>query len=466
MRGAWNVIKWVLGVGLVLAIVVGVGLSLMWPKIKKQMEASRGQGQGQLVRMESVELGDLIRTVSAPGIVEASRRVSISARISAQIEALPFQEGDSVRATDLVVKLDDRDLRAQLSSAEAALRAEEARLEGARASYINAMAEWERQSALFKSNDVPKSALDMAEAELRRTEASVSASQASIEMAKASIARVREDLRYAEILSPINGTVTRLNAEVGEIVITGTMNNPGTVILEIADLSEMIVRAEVDETDIAHVRTGQKARVYLNAYPDDEFTGTVRKIALERRRAGGRSGISVGTSNDVFEVEILLDLQGRTIYSGLTASVDIEIETLREVMIVPSQAVLDVRIDELPDDVRANPHISRDRTFARVVYTMKDGSAVATPVTVGPSDLRTTALLGGVEPGQKVIVGPYKSLLTMSHGTRVREDKPKETTPEGAPEGAPEAAEGDSATAATGAGDGQTAQATEQSASR
>lgn len=421
MRGAMGIVKWVVGAVILLAVIGGGAAAVLWPMVKKQMEASRGGGVGQLVRLEPVEVGDLVRTVSAPGLVEAARRVSISARISAQIEDLPFEEGDTIRRGDMILKLDDRDLQAQLASVEASLRAEEARLEGARATYINAVSEWERQSALYESNDVPKSALDQAEAERRRAEANMRAAEASIEMARASISRVREDLRYTQIASPINGTLTRLNAEVGEIVMTGTMNNPGTVIMEIADLSEMIVRVEVDETDIAHVRVGQRARVYLNAYPDEEFEGVVRKIALERRRAGGRSGISVGASNDVFEVEVVLDLRGRSIYSGLTASVDIEIETLRDVMLVPSQAVLDVRVDELPDELRDNPNVLRDRTFARVVYLIENGEAKARPVSVGPSDLRTTALLAGVEAGERVIVGPYKALLSMSNGVRVRD---------------------------------------------
>src|SRR5690606_8490095 len=128
---------------------------------------------------------------------------------------------------------------------------------------------------------------------------------------------VREDLRYTEITSPIAGVVTAMNAEEGEIVVTGTMNNAGTVIMEIANLAEMIVKVEVDETDIADVRVGQRARVYLNAYPNEEFDGVVRHIALQRTKARDNS--------DVFIVEVLLNLNGRRLYSGLSASVDIEV---------------------------------------------------------------------------------------------------------------------------------------------
>lgn len=419
----FRVMKWVVGASLLVALVVGGAALMLFPTIQKRIQDARNQGVGTMVRLEPVGSGRLVRTISAPGLIEATRRVSISARISAQITDLPFEEGDVVKPGDVVVKLDDRDLLAQLSSAEAALRAEEARLLGARASYVNAVAEWERQQALFQSADVSKAAMESAEAEKNRAESSLRAAEAAVEMAKAGITRVREDLRYTEIASPIHGTVTRLNAEVGELVVTGTMNNAGTVILEIADLSEMIVVAEVDETDVAKVRVGQNARVYVNAYSDDVFDGKVKKIALERRSPTSQRPRAT-TNTDVFEIEVLLDLQGRQILSGLTASVDIEVETIEDVMLVPSQAIKDVRIDELPMDLtRENPLFNREKTFATVVFTLQNGEAVATPVVTGASDLRTTAIRQGLEPGAKVIVGPYKALLSLAHGAKVQDEE-------------------------------------------
>ncbi|MBX3351992.1 MAG: efflux RND transporter periplasmic adaptor subunit [Phycisphaeraceae bacterium] len=411
-------VKWTVGSVLVLGALGAAGALLIAPKIKAQMELTRGGGPGLSVRAEPVSSGVLIRTVSAPGYLEPVRKVSISARISAQITDLPFDLGDAVNAGDTVVRLDNADLMAQLASAEASLMAEQARLDGARATYLNTIAEWERRQTLFGSNDVAKSALEQAEAEKLRAESNLRASQASIEVARAQIQRIREDLRYTEIPSPITGVVTKLNAEVGEIVITGTMNNAGTVILEIADLSEMIVRVECDETDIADVRVGQTARVYLTAYPDETFTGVVRRIALQRSKARNQS--------DVFEVEVLLKDQGRTLFSGLNASVDIEVETLQDVLLAPSQAVLDKRIDELPESVTLdNPTIDAQKTFARIIFEIRDGKAHAVPVRVGPSDLQTTAILAGATPGAQIITGPYKALAGLKHGDAVRTETPK-----------------------------------------
>lgn len=408
--------KWVVGIGVVVALVGGGAGLMVWPAVKKQIEKSRDGARGELVRMAAIESGELVRTVSAPAYLEATRRVQISARFSAQIVALPFEEGMQVRADDIVVQLDDRDLRAQLASVEAGLMAEEARLEGSRASYVNAVSEWERQSALHKTNDVSKQSLDLAETDRNRTESSLRAAEAAVAIAKANIERVKQELRYTEIRSPIDGVVTQLNAKVGEVVVTGTMNNPGTVILEIADLSEMIVKAEVDESDIAEIRSGQRVRVALNAYSEEEFDARVTKIALQRTRARDLS--------ECFVVEALMDLKGRTLLSGLTGSVDVEVETVKGVLLAPSQAVLDIRVDELPREVvDASAAIDKNKTFARVVYRLENGEAKATPVRIGPSDLRTTALVAGVDSGTRVIVGPYKALQSIKHGQKVRDEE-------------------------------------------
>lgn len=438
MRTFWIVFKWAVGVAVILALIAGgVGVFLA-PSIENWIEASRGGPQGTPVRTLEVERGRLVRTVSAPGELEARQRVQISSRISGQITELPFREGDRVEKGDVVVRLDDRDLQASLNSAQAELRAAEARLEGARASYVNANAEWERQQSLYETNDVSKSALDQAEAELRRTESDLEAAKQNVEAARAEVERIKENLRYAELRSPMNGVVTKLSAEVGEVVITGTMNNPGTVILEIADLSEMLVKVQVDESDIAPVEEGQSARVHINAYPDEVFEGTVRKIALQH------STDSDGSK--YYETEVLLHLEeGRRIYSGLTANVEIEVETLEGVVLVPSQGVVEKRVDELPVEIAQAPEVDPDKTFARVVYRLVDGEAVATPVRIGPSDLRQTAVLAGLEPGQRVIVGPWSTLQSIEHGQRCRRmEEELDQAPELAGDGSAEESAGES----------------------
>lgn len=426
-----KIFKWFLGATAVLAlIVISAGVFLL-PRIQEAIRNQDGES-GPAVQVLPAERGRIVRAVSAPGDIEPRTKVQISARTSAQIVELPFEAGDAVQAGDVVVRLDDKDLLAARDAAAARLRGDQARYEGANASYVNASLEWERVAKLFETNDVPKSEVDQAEASLRRAEADLAAAEHAIASAEADLARTQESLKYTTIRSPINGQVTLLNAEVGEIVVTGTMNNAGTVIMEIADLSEMLVRAQVDEIDIARIEEEQTAQVYVNAYPDDAFEGMVRRVALQSQRA------TDGTK--FYDTEVTVYMGERSLYAGLSATVDIEVEASEGVVLVPSQAVMDKRTDELPKDIRGSEHVKDNKTFTPIVFVFEDGEAIARPVEIGFSDLTRTSVLAGIEPGEQVIVGPWSQLQQLSHEKSVRlekddEDETEDEAGEGSGEG-------------------------------
>ncbi len=419
--------KWLVGILIVLVVLMGGGafVVIKSPLGAKLMGSMDQDGGGTEVRLDAAELGDLIRTVSAPGSIEPKTLVNISSQVSAKITALPFREGDQVRVDDVVVRLDPQDLVARLDSVKASLKSEQARLTGAEASLINARLSYDRLRQLFETGDVTKADLDASEAQFLGAKSNKQVIEASIEMAQANIEQAQKDLDNTTIKSPIDGIITVLNSEVGETAIVGTTNTPGSVIMEIADLSEMLVKAQIDETNIAPVAEGQGATVYINAYDDREFRGKVQKVGLKRQVAADGTG--------VFNTEILLGLEeGDRLYSGLTASVDIEVESFYDVVRVPSQAVLDRRVEDLPEDVvKGGEHVDSTKTFARVVYRMVDGKAVATPVSVGPSDLTHTVILGGLEAGERVVSGPYRVLVGLKHDQRLKDMDAKKETQEG-----------------------------------
>jgi len=241
--------------------------------------------------------------------------------------------------------------------------------------------------------------------------------ESSLAAADANIDRAEDALTKTTIRSPIDGIVTKLNAEIGEVVMLGTMNNPGTVIMTVADLSRMILNARVAETDVAKIAEGQNAKIHINAYRDRVYNGVLRTIALQRTTEPDGTGY--------FETEIELDLQGERIYSGLVANVDIEI-ALHDGIVVESQAIVERIVDDLPVEVRKNPLIDKRKSITNVVYRIVDGKAVCTPVKPGPSDLTHTVLLEGVEVGDQIIIGPYKVLESIEHDQLVR--LPDETT--------------------------------------
>jgi HlyD family secretion protein len=296
------------------------------------------------------------------------------------------------------------------------MRGQEARLGGAEARLITARLEFERIRSLFETGDVTRAELEAAEASYLQAQSDKQSLEFGIEQARAQITQAEKDLENTTITSPIDGVIVSLNAEVGETVIVGTTNNPGSVIMEIADLSSMLLKAAVDEANIAPVRVGQEATVYINAYPDREYTGTVRQIGLKRQVAQDGTG--------TFEVEIAMELgEGETLYSGLTASTDIAVERFFDAVRVPSQAVLDRRVDELPPEIRNNPLVDLNKTFARVVFRVVDGKTVITPVKAGASDLISTQIVEGLAVGDAIVAGPFRVLVDLKHDVPVRDEK-------------------------------------------
>ncbi|MHC4294342.1 MAG: efflux RND transporter periplasmic adaptor subunit [Planctomycetota bacterium] len=411
------------------------------------------------VRIEAPVYGNLVEIVCAPGQVEPKTKVSISARVSARIVELPFKEGDRVTKGDssadppippsVLVRLDATDLEAALKSVEARraaqaaeievtraqIASQEADIEGVRASLADAERDFARQQKLLETGDVSQSAYDEAKCSvdelksrlsssihtLRSRELSLDVKNHHLSAADAEIAQAKDRLTYTTITSPIDGIVTRVNAEVGELVVTGTMNNPGTEILSVADLSNMLVVAQVNEADIGGVEKDQKTIVRIPAYPDEEFTGTVDSIAL--------TGTGTSREGKDFMVEILLDTNAKRIYWGLTADVEIETHRYEDVLKIPSQAVLGRRVDELPTEIRDdNPSVDDKKTFATVVYRFNDHKAVVTPVTVGPSDPTHVAIRSGLDENDRVIVGPYKVLENLKHNKKVVDERQSAAT--------------------------------------
>lgn len=426
--------------GFTAAVLAGTGYAVLKSPAGERLRAGRVKADpGTVVLMEPAGVGDVVRTVSAPGSIEPRTKVQISSQVSARVLALPFRAGDQVRAGDVLVRLDPQTLVAVLDSARAGMRGQEARLGGAEARLITARLEFERMRSLFETGDVTRAELEASEANFLQAQSDKLALEHSIDQARAQIAQAEKDLENTTISSPIDGIITSLNAEVGETVIVGTTNNPGSVIMEIADLSNMLLKASIDEANIAPIRVGQEATVYINAYPDREYRGTVRQIGLRRRVATDGTG--------TFEVEISVEMaEGETLYSGLTASTDIAVERFFDAVRVPSQAVMDRRVDDLPADIRANnPLVDRNKTFTRVVFRVVNGKTVITPVRAGASDLTQTQILEGLEPGEVIVTGPFRVLTTLRHDQAVRDERKATDEPAASQSGAGSGAEsGDS----------------------
>jgi HlyD family secretion protein len=417
---------------------------------------------GTLVRVENPVRGDLIEVVGASGTIEPKTKVSISARVSSLIVDLPFREGQAVTKgnptanppvpASVLVRLDDKDLQAALRTAESnrsalAAQREVARkrlttqksvITGIRVALTDAQRSLDRETELLKAKvsaqavvDTAQCAVDKFRSDLAAAENTFLADEMNLEAmqhtlaaAEAEVVRCKDNLTYTVIASPIDGTVVRVKAEVGEMAIPGTMNNVGTEIMQVADLTRMQVLAEVDEAYIGNVCPGQTAKVRLQAYPGRVLDGVVDSVALMQSLSR--------TGSKYFETRILANAAGQKILSGLTADVDIQTSRHAKVMKVPSQAVLGRRADDLPSKIRdGNPNVQAGKTEVPVVYRFIDGQAVVTPVTIGAADSTCTEILSGLSDADRVIVGPYKVLEGIHHEQKVRDDRASTTQPAG-----------------------------------
>lgn len=418
--------KIVLVVLLLLVAVTVTGALVAGPQLREKLASLKPKPPTTTVRIEEAASGTLIETVSAPGEIEPHTKVDIAAVVSARVLELPFREGDVVRKDDVIGRLDDRDLRSLLTSARARrdgedfrMQAEQRRASGVAGNMAFAKTELERMQKLYETGDISRRELDSAQeryndlqTSLEAAKHSISVIESSLHAADAEIDRAQEGLNNTVITAPMDGVITLLNVEVGEIV-TGSTTNPGTVLMTIADLSRMLLKAQVAESDIAEVAVGQKAKIYINAYPDDIYSGTVRHIALQR------SGAADGTG--FFETEVEIDLRGRRILSGLVANVDVEIKA-HEGIKVPYQAIVTRETEELPSEVRDDPLVDKTKKKTYVVYKVVDGKSVCTPVVPGESDLTHRIIKEGIEAGDEIIVGPYKVLESIKHDTAVEDE--------------------------------------------
>jgi HlyD family secretion protein len=433
-----GLLKWIIGIVLVVAVLGGSAAVFLWPRVDAYWKAQALANMPASVDVETVSRGELVRTIAAPGTVKPRTEVQIASRVSATIVSIPLREGDEVRPGDILAQLDRKELEARLSASrarllsdEASLKASEARLAADRANLVGikssldkAIADFERNEELFSSGDISRADLDASRNELENRRAShesalaslegsianVEASRANVLVGEADVEQAVENLDYTTIRAPMAGVITMVNSREGEVAL-GTIQNAGTVIMTIADLSEMLVEAQLTEVDAPRVQEGQRVSVYLNPYPGRVFSGRLRRIGLQSR-----------SSNDganVFDAEVVLDPTDDRLFSGLTANVDIEVDRIENVIVVPSQAVLDKRFDELPLEVRSSPLIDTTRPRVQVVFVLEDGLAKMRPVRTIASSITRTAIAEGLEVGEQVISGPFASLRTMNHDDRV-----------------------------------------------
>ncbi len=377
---------------------------------------------GMKIEYEEATRRDLTAIVSASGEIEAKQSVSISATTPGEVVRIGVTEGQRVNRGDFLLQLDPVNVAAGATGQASAVDAARSELESARAQAEYTRQEHERMKALADRELVPRSELDASRAELRAREAAVAVAQNRVNQAVAALRSARHDLARVTITSPIDGVVTRLNVEEGEVAMIGTMNQPGTVLLVIADLGVMEATVEVDETDVVNIESGQTAEVTIDAFPDTIFSGTVTEVSTSPRIKPTAAGPAQGVTD--FEVTITLDGSLPAARSGLSASADIVTATRENALVIPIQSLV---VRSVVADTASEGVVEREG-----VFVVRDGEAEFVPVKVGIAGDRYFEVVAGLEEGDRVVSGPYQALRDLVDGTLVEaEEAESESTARG-----------------------------------
>ncbi len=364
------------------------------------------------------ERGELVETVSASGKIHPVTEVNISAKVTAEIFTLPVEEGQFVNKGDLLVKLDPTDYREAVEQAEQRLRSAQAMAQKARSKY-------NQTKGLFDKNLESVFNLENAEADLE-------IANSGVDQVKAALKDARDKLAKTEIYSPMSGTITILNKELGEIVSEAMFRED--VIMVVADLSQMEVQVDVDENDVVDVEIGDPVKIEIDAFPDTTFRGEVVEISHSATTRG--YGTQEEVTNFLVKVTVLDDIA--RLRPGMSSTVDVEVHRLADVISVPIQCVVMRKPEkEEPDSLvgdstsaiadkkdkkKKKKHKENRRNIIRegddddkedwieVVFVVEEEVAKRRVVKTGISSESNIQIINGVEEGEEVVSGSYRVL--------------------------------------------------------
>jgi HlyD family secretion protein len=407
---------------LVIVIVVG---AIITQKNKNKVRRTE-------VTIEAAQIRNLVSTVSATGAIEPVTQVKISAEIPGRITDLTVKEGNHVEKDQFLVQLDPEIYRAALESATSGLRS-------ARGQKTKADADLRRISGLVEKGMASEADLDAA-----KSAAELYAGQ--LDQAVAQEKQARENLSKTTIRSPMSGAVSQLNKEQGEMTLGSQFQ--ADVIMVVADLSKMQVRAQVDENDIVGVKVGDSASVEIDAFPDTTFRGVVAEIS----QSASTKTLTSDQQGKNFDVKVAIIDTVKGIRPGMSSTVDIATDKRDSVLSVSLQCVavrdksegkaVELKEKEQPKSSRelaaqartGAVDTSRTQTRASLeegVFVLAKDSVIWHPVRTGLSSDRHIEVVTGIQSGDSVVNGPYRVLAReLTNGSKVMMKKPEKQGPQ------------------------------------
>ncbi len=413
-------------------IVVGVGGVIA-------LSAAKSRNKATEVRLEAVAARDLTATVTASGRIDAKRSVDVTADITGRITSIAVKEGDLVRQGQLLLQIDPSQYSAELSRANALLASSEAGLVQARANRDQAQRGLDRAKELQRSGNslISNEQVEQAQTTSEVSTANYNAAMAQTNQARAGVQQARDNLNRTRLFAPISGRVVRLPVEVGEVAVPGTFSRDNALLMTIADLSLVLAKVRVDETDVVKLGRGDSVSVTIDAYPDTSFTGRVTMISNSAQLVAGQLASAQATQAVDFDVEVTLDHPPADIRPDLSATAKIVTQTRKGALAIPIIALTVRQHGALPTEGRTADTLGAGRAATGAhaagttpdsaktketegVFVVAHGIATFRPVKVGIAGSEYFEVLSGLQLGDTIVAGTYQAIRDLKDSSRVR----------------------------------------------
>ena len=354
---------------------------------------------------KTVDVATISRQVISPSILSSGflaheEEVMLSSEVIGKVDELMIEEGDSVNAGDLVLRVDDKNFLAGLEQSEASVRINTIDIERQEVRISNLERQFARSSRLYEQDLIGEEEYESLRNQLDLARIDFSSSKERLTQAEAQLDQVLDNLSKTKIISPIDGVVTSLDIKVGETAIASSTNIPGSSLMTIANPASIYTEVLVDEADIANIEIGQRAEIVAIAYPDQPMTGVVRFIANTAKIAAGRTGLS-------FVVKIDITDPGEVILRpGMSCRAEIFTQQEQSVAAVPIEAVI---FEEDRAELRSE----------HFIFINDNGVARKTKVEIGLSDDEYQELISQVDSNIEIVVGPNREIRNLIDGDRI-----------------------------------------------
>jgi HlyD family secretion protein len=388
----------------------------------------RGGGEGAEVRLEPVTARDLVSTVTASGKIKPQTAVDVSADITGRIIELRVKEGDWVKKGDLLIRIEPSLYEAAVARAEAALASAQASAVQAEASREQAERAAQRARELRQQNPnlISDEALEQAETQFRVAAAVALSADRQVDQARAGRQEARDQLAKTVLRAPMDGQVTRVAVEEGEVAVPGTFSRETGLLATVSDLSVIQVNVQVDETDVVRLHLGDSADVTIDAFPDTTFSGRVTKISQSSVTISSAASAQADRAVD-YNVEVTLDNPPPDVRPDLSATAKVVTATRDSVLSIPIIA-LTVREHTPISTENAPADTSKAKKETEGVFVVLNGIAQFRPVKVGIAGEEHFEVLEGVAAGDTIVAGPYQAIRDLADSAKVRplRDQPPE----------------------------------------